>query len=131
MNKFDLGIHKEALKTGLKPGFVATLCCLGPLILIMMGLISASTALSITTYRKWFLILSVILFIGTVWFYLKKRRQIICGGCETKNQERQKIITFVAISAAVAFIIFALLFYVVLPWLAPIVFENFYIKKTL
>ena len=120
---------KEVAKSGTSPGLIATLCCLGPLLLIMMGLISSSTALSFTEYKKWFLILSVILFIGTTWFYLKKRKQIICNGCQTKNQERQRVVTFVIFSAMVALVIFTFTFYVVLPWLAPIVFENFYINK--
>lgn len=119
-------MNKQALKMGFLPGLVATLCCLGPLFLIMLGLISASTAVSITMYSKWFLGLAIILFVGTLWFYVKKRRQIVCNGCQTKNQERKRIITFVAFSAVVALLTFVLVFYVVLPWLAPIVLDNFY-----
>lgn len=119
-------MNKQALKMGFLPGLVATLCCLGPLFLIMLGLISASTAVSITMYSKWFLGLAIILFIGTLWFYVKKRKQIICNGCQTKNQERKQIITFVVFSAAVALLTFVLVFYVVIPWLAPIVLDNFY-----
>lgn len=119
-------MNKEAIKSGILPGLVATLCCLGPLFLIMLGLISASTALSFTMYRKWFLVLSVVLLTGTLWFYIKRRRQIICSGCQTKDQERKRIITFVVFSATIALLIFTLVFYIAIPWLAPIVFENFY-----
>lgn len=119
-------MNKQALKMGFLPGLVAALCCLGPLFLIMLGLISASTAISITMYSKWFLGLASVLFIGTLWFYLKKRKQVICNGCQTKNQERKQIITFVVFSATVALLTFVLVFYVVIPWLAPIVLDNFY-----
>lgn len=119
-------MNRETIKSGILPGLVATLCCLGPLFLIMLGLISASTALSFTMYRKWFLALSVILFIGTVWFYLKKRRQTICTGCTIKSQEWQRIAAFVIFSATTTLLVYVLVFYVILPWLAPVVFENFY-----
>jgi len=119
-------MDKEAIKSGFLPGLIATLCCLGPLFLIMLGLISASTALSFTMYREWFLALSIILFIGTLWFYIKRRRQIICSGCQTESEERKRIITFVVFSATIALLTFTFVFYIVIPWLAPIVFENFY-----
>lgn len=119
-------MNKQALKMGFLPGLVATLCCLGPLFLIMLGLITASTAISITMYSKWFLGLAIILFISTLWFYVKKRKQVICNGCQTKNDERKQIITFVAFSATVALLTFVLVFYVVIPWLAPVVLDNFY-----
>lgn len=70
MDKF---VSKQALKSGSIPGLIATLCCLGPLILIMMGLLSASTALSFTVYKGWFLTLSIIMLVGTLWFYIKRR----------------------------------------------------------
>lgn len=119
-------MNRETIKSGILPGLVATLCCLGPLVLIMLGLISASTALSFTVYREWFLALSFVLLVSTVWFYLKKRRQIICAGCTTKSQERQRIAAFVFFSATTTLLVYVLVFYVVLPWLAPVVFENFY-----
>lgn len=119
-------LNKEAAKHGIVPGLIAALCCLGPLFLIMLGLISASTAASITMYSKWFLGLAIILFIGTLWFYITKHKQIICSGCQTKNQQRKRIITFVAFSAAVALLTFVLVYYVVIPWLAPVVLDNFY-----
>lgn len=122
-------MNKEAIKVGFLPGLIGTLCCLGPLILIMMGLISASTALSFIAYKWWFFTLSIILLVGTLWFYIKRRRQMVCNGCQTKSDERRRIITFVVFSVTASLLIFALVFYVILPWLAPIVFENFYIRR--
>lgn len=119
-------MNKQALKSGFLPGLIATLCCLGPLILIMLGAISASTALSFTMYNRYFIVLSIIILAATLWFYIRKKRQIICTGCTTKQQERWKIFYFVIASAAVATLTYVFMFYLVLPRLGPIIYENFY-----
>lgn len=119
-------MNKQALKSGFLPGLIATLCCLGPLILIMLGSISASTALSFTMYNRYFIVLGIIILAATLWFYIRKRRQIICTGCATKQQERWRIFYFVIASAVVAILTYVFMFYLVLPWLGPIIYENFY-----
>lgn len=119
-------MDKEITKSGFLPGLIATLCCLGPLILIMLGSISASTALSFTMYNRYFIGLGIVILAATLWFYIRKRRQIICTGCTTKQQERWRIFYFVIASAAVAILTYVFIFYLVLPWLGPIVYENFY-----
>lgn len=122
-------MNKESFKIGFLPGILATLCCLGPLFLIMFGMISASTALSFTMYNRYFILLAILTFTVTIWLYIRKRRQIICTGCTTKQQERRRIFYFVIASAAVAILTYVLMFYLVLPWLGPIVYENFYRGK--
>ena len=117
---------KESLKNGFLSGLIATLCCLSPLLLIMLGVISASTALSFTVYNRYFIPLGIIILALTIWFSLKKRRHIICSGCTDKGQERKRIITFVISSLAVSVATYLVVYYKLLPILAPIVFDNFY-----
>lgn len=122
-------MNKQALKNGILPGIIATLCCLGPLLLIMLGLISASTALSFTMYNRYFILLGILVLSFSLWFFISKRKQIICSGCSTKQEERWKIFSFIIFSAGIAVLIYGLIFYLILPWLSPIIYENFYTGK--
>lgn len=119
-------MNKRSFKIGFLPGILATLCCLGPLFLIMFGMISASTALSFTMYNRYFILLAILTFAVTIWFYIRKRKQFICSGCTTKEQERKRVIYFIVFSAFTAVLTYVVLFYIVLPWLGPIVYKNFY-----
>lgn len=116
---------KEALKSGFLPGIIATLCCLGPLFFIMLGLVSTSTALSFTVYSRYFIPLGLLVLALMLLLSIKKR-EIICSGCTDKKQERKRIITFVVSSVIVAVVTYLVVFYIVLPVLAPFVFDNFY-----
>jgi len=122
-------MKKEAFKMGLLPGIIATLCCLGPLFLIILGLISASTALGFTMYKPYFILLAIVILFITLWFYICRRKQIICSGCSTKEQERRLIFLFIVFSLGVATLTYIAVFYLVLPWFGPIVYENFYKGK--
>lgn len=119
-------MNKESFKMGFLPGLIATLCCLGPLFLITLGVISASTALSFTTYNRYFIIFGVLTFAVTLWFYIRKRKHFICSGCTTKSQERKRIILFIVFSASAAVLTYIVTFYLLLPWLGPFVYQNFY-----
>ena len=118
-------INKEVARQGLVPGVIATLCCLGPVLLIMLGLISASTGMAITTYATYFIPAGVIILTASLWYAVRRRRALICYGCQDKDQERKRIISFVVLSVAIAVVTYLLVFYVVLPKLAPVILDNF------
>lgn len=129
MDKQSFSSNKEAVKMGFLPGIIATLCCLGPLILIMLGLASASTALSFAMYNRYFIVLGIVILSFSLWFFIRKRRQIICSGCSTKQEERWKIFYLIIFSASISVLIYGFIFYLILPWLSPIIYENFYMGK--
>lgn len=119
------GITREAVRQGVAPGVIATLCCLGPLLLVTLGLVSVSSALVITTYAPYFIPAGLAVLAASLWYAIRKRRAMICTGCTDKQQERKRLILFILLSLAVAAAAYLLVFYLLLPWLAPIVISNF------
>lgn len=117
---------KETIGVGITAAFVASLCCIGPLILIALGLGTASTALSIGAQKPYFLVLGLLFFAVSIFLFIKYRRKSICEGCTTKEQERKRIIDTVLIAFIALVILYVLLIYVITPWLAPIVYKIFY-----
>ena len=117
---------KETVGIGSSAALIASLCCLGPLLLISLGLGTASTALSIGAQKPYFLVLGLIFFAVSMFLFIKYRRKNICEGCVTKKQERKRIINVILIALATFFILYVLLIYIIVPWLAPIVYKIFY-----
>ena len=118
-------LNKEVARQGLVPGIIATLCCLGPILLITLGLISASSALVITTYARYFIPAGLVILTVSLWYAIRRRRVLICYGCQNKSEERKRIINFVVFSLAIAVATYLLVFYLVLPKLAPVILNNF------
>lgn len=118
-------ITKEAARQGVAPGIIATLCCLGPLLLVTLGMVSVSSALVITTYAPYFIPAGLAVLAVSLWYAIRKRRAMICHGCENKGQERKRLIMFALVSIVIAAATYLLVFYLLLPWLAPIVVNNF------
>lgn len=116
---------KEIIKQGFVPGIIATLCCLGPLLLIMLGLVSASSALAISAYSPYFIPIGLLVLVISLIYAIKKRRAIICNGCQDTGQERRKLVYFVVLSVIVAVVTYMLVYYLVLPKLTPVILNNF------
>lgn len=125
MSNNKSSLNKEVARQGIIPGLIATLCCLGPLVLITLGLISASSALALTTYARYFIPAGLIVLAISLWYVIKKRRAIICYDCQSKNEERKKLIRFIVFSFAVSAATYLLVFYLILPRLAPFIVNNF------
>lgn len=117
---------KETIGVGVVAAIVASLCCIGPLILIALGLGTASTALSIGSQKPYFLALGLLFFVISLFLFIKYRRKNICEGCTTKEQERKRIINTILIAFVALVILYILLIYIITPWLAPIVYKIFY-----
>ncbi|MCL5072909.1 MAG: mercuric transporter MerT family protein [Actinobacteria bacterium] len=116
---------KEVTGVGIIAAVIASLCCIGPLILLALGLATASTALSIGAKSPYFLAIGLIFFAVSLFLIIKYRRKIICKGCTTKKQERERIIITILISFISLAALYILLNYVIVPWLAPIVYKVF------
>ncbi|MBR9675436.1 hypothetical protein GOV05_00315 [Candidatus Woesearchaeota archaeon] len=105
MNKED----KKLLVAGGFAGAIASLCCLGPVILVLFGLGSVSTALTIGKYSWLFTTLALIFFGIAIFLYLTKRK---C--CNVKGlKQNWKLIV-------ISFIVLVVFFILLKYWLAPL-----------
>lgn len=118
--------NRETMGVGIAAAFIASLCCIGPLILISLGLGTASTSLSIGSKKPYFLALGLIFFVISLYLFIKYRRTNICHGCTTKDQEKKRIINTILIACLTLGVLYILLIYVVTPWLAPFIYELLY-----
>lgn len=122
---FSKKAGKEVARQGTVPGLIAAACCLGPLLLIVLGLVSASTALAITTYKSYFFAVALVILAITLVLAVRKRRVMICDGCDNPQQERIRIISFITLSLGLAVATYFITFYVVLPVIGPVIIDNF------
>ncbi|MBI3231527.1 MAG: hypothetical protein HYZ51_00370 [Candidatus Doudnabacteria bacterium] len=118
---------KTFLKVGLLAGFIAALCCIGPLILIALGLGTASSVLSIGYRKPYFIAGALIFFVVAVVFYIRKRNKAVCDCVDGSVKTNTKSLV---IQILIAFIVMALLYlfltFVLVPYLAPLVYKYLY-----
>jgi len=91
-------------------GLIASLCCLGPVILVLLGLSSVSFALSIGKFTWLFTGLALFFFISALVLYLSKKN---CCNVEGVKQNWKIIL--------ISFIILVILLVLLKYWLAPLV----------
>ncbi len=101
----------KAIAIGVKAGFLSSLCCIGALALVVLGIGTVSAALSLTQYRPYFIAASIIFMAAATWHHFKKCQQ----NC-TLNK-KQFITTMVTVYA----IILLTLLYAVVPAIAPLI----------
>lgn len=107
----------ESLVPGILGALIASLCCVGPLILILFGLGSASTALSIGYRKPYFLALGIAFFLLGFYYY---RRKNWCG--KDAPPRLSQILYFLG-SFISLLILYYLLSFVLTPFLAPIIYR--------
>lgn len=106
----------SALKWGVISSFAASLCCLGPLVLILLGVGGASTALSIGYRRPYFLAFGIVI-LGFGFYRLYRK------SCRSKHlTDRQRLLIFGGSFLAAA-LLYYLLTFVVTPLVAPWVYQ--------
>ncbi len=104
------------IKWGILSAFAASLCCVGPLILILLGVGGASTALSIGYRKPYFLIFGLIILV--TGFFLAYRTN-----CRNKHlSQRQQIFVFGG-AFVVAVALYYFLTFVLTPLIAPWVYQ--------
>lgn len=77
--------------------FLASICCIGPLFLVGLGLGSAAMVASIEKYRPFFLILTS-LFLALAFYLTYRKREIRCedGRCEWRSgSKRMKFLLWI------------------------------------
>lgn len=106
---------KKLLFAGGVAGMIASLCCIGPVVLVLFGLAGVSSALSIGKFAWLFTTLALIFFTAAILLYLSKRKS--CNAKGLKENWKLIVIAFVVL---VTFLI--LLKY----WLAPLLAQIAY-----
>jgi len=66
-------------------GGLASACCLGPLMVVLLGLGSASAFIGMEPYRPIFAIITFALIAWAVWSYWQRKKQCIANGCPPKK----------------------------------------------
>jgi mercuric ion transport protein len=117
---------KKPIKIGLLAGFIASLCCVGPLILIALGIGGASTALAIGKQSPYFLALGILILVVGLGFYYFHKSKKVCDDCEVEQFSWKKAVSIIILACMAFLIVYYVLLYVIVPWLAPIVYQNFY-----
>jgi len=119
---------KEGISKGIFGGFLSSLCCVGPLIIVLLGLGSVSFALSMGQYRPYFLGLGILFIILAVGLHLNKKNKtcsINCFSAEGIKREKTFIISLVLSMV----IIYFLALYVLVPAISPMIYSNAVAKE--
>lgn len=118
---------KTFYKFGVLAALFASLCCIGPLILIALGVGTASSVLSIGYNKPFFLIGALLFFIVAVVFYIRKDNKAMCD-CEdgTQKLDKKRVAVQIAIALCSMIILYLLLTFAVVPYLAPLVYKYLY-----
>lgn len=118
INKFVSNeIDNSALKWGAVSAFIASLCCIGPLVLVLLGIGGASTVLAIGYRKIYFLVFGLlVLVVGLTFLYRKS--------CSNRKplRHRQQLLIFGG-SVVIAVLLYYLLTFIVVPFLTPLVFD--------
>src|SRR3989338_6829024 len=104
---------KTETKNGLLSGGIASLCCLGPTILVLLGAaaIFGITALCYENYRSQFFLLGLLFLSITTFIYFRKKK---INACELTSKEKTR---YVAISVSFMVITYAILITYIVPYL--------------
>lgn len=118
---------KTFLKIGIIGAFLASLCCLGPLILIALGIGTAGSVLSIGYKKPYFLVSALLFFVIASWLYFRKKQKTICDcGDGSGKLDNKKIAVQVVIAFCAMIMLYFLLTFVLVPILAPLVYKYLY-----
>lgn len=109
-------IKTNSLKTGVVAGFLGSLCCTIPVLLVALGLGSIGFALGFAKYRPFFIILGVVFITFALYRQIKKKH----GVCNVRTVKQNLSMIITAIITAL--IIWTLLIYVIAPLLARLVY---------
>jgi len=107
---------KESIKAGIGAGFLGSLCCTVPILLVAVGIGSIGFALGFARYRPFFVILGVVFITFALYRQIKKKH----GVCNAKTIKEN--LSFITIAIITAIIIWVLLIYLIAPLLARFVY---------
>jgi len=104
--------NKDLLKVSSLPAIIASLCCLSPVILVLLGLSSVSFASSLADtlygdYKWYFRAVGLVLLLVAAVFYLRRAKGI-CTIDQVKKRRNEvlNIVSIVLISGVVIYVFF-------------------------
>lgn len=62
-------------------GFLASACCLGPFVVLLLGIGSVSAFISLEPYRPFFAVITFGLLGWSIWQYWSNRKRCLDGDC--------------------------------------------------
>ncbi|MBL1353703.1 MAG: mercury transporter MerT [Zetaproteobacteria bacterium] len=77
--------NKKSLIAALMTGTLASACCLGPLLVVSLGLGSASMFIALEPYRPMFAVLTLSLLAWVIWQHHQNKKACQNKGCEAKK----------------------------------------------
>ncbi len=97
-------------RMGLTGGLVGILCCVGPTVLALVGLVSAGTAFAWATnlydnYAWWFRLGGLAVLAGLVWWSLRRRNQCSVAGM---RRWRWRLLAVLAVAVGTYVALYAL-----------------------
>jgi len=78
-------------------GFLASACCIGPLLVVLLGLGSASMFIAMQPYRPAFAVITLALIGWAGWQHWQGRKACMASGCPPKKATRLWMLSGVAI----------------------------------
>lgn len=106
----------SAVKWGILSALFASLCCVGPLVLILLGVSGASTALSIGYRKPYFLVFGLVV-LGIAFYKLYRR------SCRQEHLTKKKQLLIFGGSFLAAALLYYLLTFIITPLLAPFIYQ--------
>jgi len=85
LNNLETKKESIPLFAAIIAGGVASACCLGPLIVVLLGLGSASAFIAMEPYRPLFALITLCLIAWAGWKHWQGRKVCIANGCPPKK----------------------------------------------
>ena len=116
--------NRKAFRTGIIGGIIASLCCISPIVIILLGLGSVSFALSFSKYKIYFLAASFIFVITASALYLREKSKHCKINLFSKEGiKREK--NFFIIVATIMIAIYFSMNYVISPQISSLIFSSY------
>jgi len=85
LNNTETKKERTPLVAAMVAGGLASACCIGPLIVVFLGLGSASAFIAMTPYRPIFAVMTLALIAWAGWQHWQGRKVCIAKGCPPKK----------------------------------------------
>lgn len=86
----------KAKNIGIFASIFASICCIVPLVLILLGLGTLGIGAIIGKYHRHFLGVGVLLILVAWWYYFKEKMSCKLKGCQMENKTKTLVILIIA-----------------------------------
>jgi len=85
LNNIEIKKERTSLIVAIIAGGLASACCIGPLIVVLLGLGSASVFIAMEPYRSVFAMITLALIAWAGWKHWQARKACIANGCRPRK----------------------------------------------